>query len=72
MPTFTLAQRNLDLDAHNARQLAQFARETGEHLIRPIRGATPAGHERRLRGIPVQTKGVGGTMPGTAPETCLT
>lgn len=67
MATFTIAQRNADLDAANARQLARFARETGEHLERPARGATPAGDERRLRGIPVQAPGVPGAITGSRP-----
>lgn len=29
--------------------------------------ASPAGDERKLRGIPVQAPGIGGTMPGTNP-----
>jgi hypothetical protein len=65
------ALRNADLERQHARQLAQYARETGDHLEHSARGATPAGDERRLRGIPVQARGVGGTIPGTSPTTAL-
>jgi hypothetical protein len=72
LPTFTLAQRNAELDAHNAKQLARIARETGDQLPqRTVAGATAAGDERRLRGIPVQAKGVGGAINGSRPGETL-
>lgn len=61
-----------ELIAAQARQLAELARESDDHLVlRPIRGATPAGDELRLRGIPMQARGVGGTMRGTQPHSAL-
>jgi hypothetical protein len=61
-----------ELIAAQARQLAQLARESDDQaVLRPIRGATPAGDELRLRGIPMQARGVGGTMRGTQPHTAL-
>lgn len=70
MPTITLAQRNAELDAHNARRLIEIAHET-ETTDTPIathRGATAGGDERRLRGIPVVgARGVAGAITGTRP-----
>ena len=63
--------------AHNlitaqAQLIAQLARETDTTTItRPARGATPAGDEHRLRGIPMQARGVSGTMRGTQPHSAL-
>lgn len=64
--------------AHNlataqATLIADLARETTDHLTlsRPVRGATPAGDELRLRGIPMQARGVSGTMRGTQPHSAL-
>ena len=72
MPTFSLAQRNAELDAHNAKQLAQFARETDDGFtLKMARGSTPAGDELRLRGIPMQARGVSGTIRGTQPHSAI-
>ena len=56
-----------DLIPAQARIVADLAREADDHLIlRPICGATPAGDEQRLRGIPV-IGGVSGAIRGTRP-----
>ena len=61
-----------ELIAAQARQLAELARESDDHLVlRSARGATPAGDEARLRGIPLQARGVGGTIRGTQPHRAL-
>lgn len=57
-----------------AKQLADIARDTATETItlKPVRGATPAGDEQRLRGIPVVgARGVGGTIKGTQPHRAL-
>lgn len=41
--------------------------ETGRDENRPVPGGTLAGDERRLRGIPVVGRGIGGASPGTRP-----
>jgi hypothetical protein len=72
MPTISLQQKHAELDAHNAKQLAAFARESDDHLtMKSAKGATPAGDELRLRGVPIQARGVGGTIRGTQPHTAL-
>lgn len=62
-----------ELIAAQARLLAELAREAADPIIltKPVRGATPAGDELRLRGIPMQARGVGGTMRGTQPHSAL-
>lgn len=68
MPTISLAQKHADLDQHNAKQLAQFARESGDHLLLETGpGRNPAGHEKVLRAIPIIAKGISGTIPTTNP-----
>ncbi len=68
MPTISRQQRLAELDAHNAQLLIQFARETDDQfVIRTTAGATPAGDERRLRGIPAIGRGVQGAIAGTRP-----
>ena len=72
MPTISRQQVLRELDEHNAQVLAKFARETDDHLtIRSAKGATPAGDELRLRGVPIQARGVGGTIRGTQPHSAL-
>ena len=58
-----------DLIPAQAKIIAELARESSDTtLLRPIIGATPAGDEARLRGIPViGARGVGGTIRGTRP-----
>lgn len=70
--SITRQQRNAELDAHNAKLQAQFAREVHpDQPLKPTRGATPAGDEDRLRGIPLQARGIGGTIRGTQPHSAL-
>lgn len=53
---------------HDERRLANILLETGEPAPTTTRaGATPAGDERRLRGIPAIARGVPGHIPGTRP-----
>jgi hypothetical protein len=66
MATFPLAVRNAQLDARNARVLAEFSREAAPAAL--ARGATAGGDWRRLRGIPAIGRGVAGAIPGTSPE----
>lgn len=55
-----------DLHAKNAQLIAQLARDTAPEV--PMRAsATPAGDERKLRGIPAIGRGVSGAIPGTQP-----
>lgn len=66
----TLAQKHHDLAVHQAKQLARVLRETDVAVVetKTTTSASPAGHELRLRGIPVVgAKGIGGTMRGLRP-----
>lgn len=57
------------LKVHQAKQLAEFAREVGEPMPAAC-GATAGGDAIRLRGIPVLGKfGIGGAIAGTRPDT---
>lgn len=67
MPTFPLQHKHAELDRHNAALLITIAKETDDTPIRTVTRATPAGDERRLRGIPVIAQGVPGHIPGTNP-----
>jgi hypothetical protein len=76
MPTLSLIAKHAELDAHNAKLLAQFAREVGfeepgqePRTIR--RELTKPGDPRVLRAIPVIARGIGGTIPGTQPHSAL-
>lgn len=62
-----------ELAAAQARLLADLARESADPIVltKPVRGATPAGDEIRLRGIPVQARGIGGTIRHTQPHSAL-
>ncbi len=73
MPNITFAQRNAELDHHNATMLIRIAQETSvsDLPIRQAQGATAAGDERRLRGIPCLAQGVGNTIHGTDPVRAL-
>lgn len=64
-----LAVRRHRANIATARQLAEFARESGEPL--PARSRNAGGDTLALRGIPVQAIGVPGTLPGTQPEQAL-
>lgn len=69
MPTFSLAQKHADLDAHNARLIAQVARETGGNLTqeRERKVLSRLGDEQQLRGIPAVGRGVTGAINRTRP-----
>ena len=55
-----------EINEKNARLIAELALEAAPEV--PIRAsATPAGDERRLRGIPAVGRGVAGAIPGTRP-----
>ncbi len=73
MPNITFAQRNAELDHHNATMLIRIAQETSvsDAPIRQAPGATAAGDEQRLRGIPCLAQGVGNTIAGTDPLRAL-
>ena len=60
------AVQNVRLRTALARQMAELAREVGEAM--PSKGRTAGGDVRRMRGIPIQARGVPGTLPGTQPE----
>jgi hypothetical protein len=65
----TLAQRNADLDHHNAAVLHRIELETSTNdtPITTLSRVTLGGDERRLRGIPAIGRGVAGHIPGTRP-----
>lgn len=69
MPTFPIPAARHELAIAQAQQIASILRDTPDlTFTRPVRGASPAGHEQRLRGIPVQgVRGIGGTVRGTQP-----
>lgn len=73
MPNITFAQRNAELDHHNAALLIRIALETAtdDAPLKQARGATAAGDERKLRGIPCLAPGVGNTIHGTDPLRAL-
>jgi hypothetical protein len=58
-----------ELIAAQARQLAQLARESDDHLTLRANPRATAGDELRMRGVPIQARGVSGTMRGTQPHT---
>lgn len=58
-----------DLLRAQAQALADIARELPPDDPSTLtRGVTPAGDERRLRGIPAIGRGVTGAIPGTIPH----
>lgn len=73
MPNITFAQRNAELDRHNATLMIRIAQETAasDAPLIAARGATAAGDERKLRGIPCLAPGVGNTIQGTDPLRAL-
>ena len=56
-----------DLRAAQARLLLELARDTTTDNTALTYRVTPAGDERRLRGIPAIGRGVQGHIPGTRP-----
>lgn len=66
LPRYT----NTTLD--DERKLARILLETGDPAPpTTVARATLPGDTRRLRGIPVQARGVGGTSPGSNPLAAL-
>lgn len=59
------------LQAAQAKQLATILRDLPDNDTRTLRDTkhygSPAGDERKLRGIPIQARGITGTSPGTNP-----
>lgn len=66
MPSILRVVALADLDRHNAKMLAEFARETDVPVANA--SATLGGDARKLRGIPALAKGVGGAMAHTLPH----
>jgi hypothetical protein len=74
--SITRQQALAELDARNAKQLAQFSREVcfdePDQPPRTIkRELVKPGDPRVLRAIPVIAPGIGGTIPGTQPHSAL-
>lgn len=68
MPTFSLALRNAELDAHNAKVLLEFSREVDPPRAERGKVLSRLGDEKQLRGVPVVgAKGVGGAIDGSRP-----
>lgn len=69
LASLSLAIKHAQLDRHNAEQMARIARDTADpSSLQSVRGATAAGDERKLRGIPVLSFGVGGAINGSIPH----
>jgi hypothetical protein len=60
-----LYRQRQELERQQQKMLEDIARDVGVSV--QVLRATAAGDARRLRGIPCQSQGVGGTMPGTDP-----
>lgn len=61
-----------ELHAHQARILAEALHPAAQDVsLKDCAGITARGDARRLRGVPIQAKGVGGTSPGTNPESII-
>ncbi len=50
------------------RKLEQITRDSGHILANAKTFGTPAGDERKLRGIPAIGRGVSGAIPGSSPH----
>jgi hypothetical protein len=68
VPTFLLAIRNAELDAHNAQVLARIVRETATEAPKVRAGAIGAGDRDKLRGLPVCARGIGGAVKVSVPH----
>lgn len=70
MPSILLVVKHAELDAHNAKIMVRIAQETStsDEPMRQVKGATAAGDERRLRGIPCLAQGIGGAIKGSRPH----
>lgn len=66
-----LAVKHQQLDEHNARTMKRIEAETSTSPTASAKGATAGGDERRLRGIPALSRGVGGAINGTRPGDTL-
>jgi hypothetical protein len=66
MPTFSLVQKHVDLDIHNAEKMIEIAKDTGDTPI-AIHVLSCIGDELQLRGIPAIGRGVAGAIIGTTP-----
>jgi hypothetical protein len=69
LPRFYRTQEAADDHAKITRNLIESGEMAPDTLTSA--GATAAGDERRLRGVPVQARGVGGTVLGTHPLAAL-
>jgi hypothetical protein len=57
------------LRAQQARILAEALHPATQDVsLKDCAGKTARGDARRMRGVPIQARGVGGTSPGTNPE----
>lgn len=63
-----LVVKYAQLDLHNLRVREQIARESIQENPRTLTFGTPAGDERKLRGIPAIGRSVSGAIPGTSPH----
>jgi hypothetical protein len=64
LPRFSASMQALA----DAQKIGRILLETGDPgPVRTVQRATLAGDPRRLRGIPVCARGVGGVSPGTNP-----
>ena len=62
LPRFEAARQKLEDEA----KIEKLVQESGDSL-RTVARATLAGDSRRMRGIPVVGRGIGGTSPHTHP-----
>jgi len=70
VPTFSLMLKHAELNARQARLLAELAREAAPDV--PMRrGATAGGDPARLRGLLAIGRGCSGAVRGTDPERAL-
>ena len=66
------ALRRFDRDQEQQEDAVRIARILEESPeVKPPTGATAGGDERKLRGIPVLSRGVSGAIPGSSPHRAL-
>jgi hypothetical protein len=68
MPSILLVLKHAELDLHNLRVREKIARESIQENPQQLTFGTPAGDERKLRGIPAIGRSVAGAIPGTSPH----
>jgi hypothetical protein len=68
MPSILLTLVHAQLDLHNLRLREQITRDTIQANPHTLTFGTPAGDERKLRGIPAIGRNVAGAIPGTSPH----